>query len=208
VPGLVFGAVAIGYWALFGRKGGLLPLAPAWAPVFGMGPFALGTPLFTGFGAAPLRAAAIGGLSAVSVILASAATGGSPPYLDVSWELLARPAEAGPLADAASALGADLGPALAVAGWALAGLVMSLLSSRGTRGAAAAGLVVSVAVLIGTYRLWVLVDPTVTLDGGPVLNHVGGSLILVIAAIAAGPPARGGRPPDVTLREDARTRTR
>jgi hypothetical protein len=153
-------------------------------------PFGLTPPLLLGFAYGPVRAAAASGLSAFTLMAASASTGGSPPFLDVGPEFILDPL-GGSLEGVVSGAGDLVGPTIALLGWAAAGSLMSVFSVRGTRAMAGLGVLVGLGVMLGGYALWGLASGKDPFTTGDVLNHMAGSLILMVVVIAAGPPTHG-----------------
>ena len=190
LAGVVFAIVAGTWWLLIGRRGFFDGYAPATAPAAGVLPVGLTPPLLLGFVYGPVRAAAAAGLSALALMAASASTGGAAPFLDVAPEFFLDPL-GGSLEGVVGGTGDMVGPAIAMLAWAAAGSLMAAFSVRGTRAAAGLGTLAGLGVMLGGYALWGLASGADPFATGDVLNHMAGSLILMVVVIAAGPPTHG-----------------
>ncbi|GAB4279885.1 MAG: hypothetical protein Kow0056_13650 [Coriobacteriia bacterium] len=188
---MIFFAAAIAYWALLGRTGRFPALTPVAAPAFGVAPLALSPPLVLGFGTGPLTASFAAAWSAATLQAASAITGHSAPYLDVSLSMLYAPWEGPARLEAVAELITHPSFYITVVGWALGAAIMSLFSRSGTRTGAAAGVVLSSFVLLGAYGVLGVFGPEYATDLPQVMKHAAGSLILVAIVIALGAPTRG-----------------
>jgi hypothetical protein len=198
---LLGGAFALGaaaWWWFFARRSAGAAVLPLSAPVLGVARVPYLMPLLAGFSLPPLTAAAAAFVGGVLQLLASAASAQRAPYAAVGPQLLANPA-AGVLVGTNVAR-AFSSPAawIALLGWPLAALVMSLLSRRATRFSAVMGTVVGGGVLVGTNVLAGMA--TTVLHGGrsAALSWTGtafssslsGSLILIVLVIVLGAPVR------------------
>ena len=208
---LVAGLVARGYyllagsfalasgavWWYAGRSGAALPGALL-VPVLGMAKAAAAGPALLGYEVRPLKAAALSAYAGGLTMLASAATGGRAPYLDVGWELLVDPLGSRVEGGALRLLAATPAPLAIVAAWALAGALASLACARASRLAALGGSALAIAVLSGGYSLAGLIatafNASSTWTGEPLLTHMMASSILMVLVIAAGPPVRAEEP--------------
>jgi hypothetical protein len=194
LAGVVFALSATAFWLWLGRSGRLSALAPVAAPAFGMLPGAFALPLLLGFAVSPLNAALLAGWSAAALHTAAAMSGGTAPYLDVALGLFTRPWAGAARVEAVAELFATPGPVAAILAWAAAAAVMSLACRSGSRAGAVIGVVAGILVVVGGYALWGVFDPAVVVDGGPVLEHVAGSLILMTVVIGLGAPVWGASP--------------
>jgi hypothetical protein len=181
-------------WWFIGRGGSGL-LGALVAPALGAVKLAPAAPLLTGFVMRPVRAAVVGALGALATMIASAASGGRPPYLDVGLGWFLDPFSSRIITGSVRTLVEHPGPIAIVLAWAGAAAVMSLACSRASRGAAFGGLALGVGVLYGGYALADLVasafNASATWAGETLLASLTASSILVVLVIAAGPPVRG-----------------
>ncbi len=185
------------WWWLARRSPGsaVLPLA---APALASARLGLAQPLLAGFALPPLHAAASALMGGALAFLASAATLGSPPHLWVSPRLAVAPWDTAVTSVAVRQLLTTPSAYVALLAWPAAAAVMSVACSKATRFGAALGAVLGGTVLGGGYvladELAMRFDPSSALAVhwvNPSLAwSMGGSLILVLAAIALGPPLR------------------
>jgi hypothetical protein len=202
------GIAAAGLWVLsvvFGATGGLLwwftgrsdthMSGALLAPLLGLAKCAPAGGLLLGYEPRPGRAAALAAYAGGLTMLASAVSGGRPPYLDVGWNLLADPLGTRIPAGGVRLLLSTPAPAAIVVTWALAAAVMSHACSRATRKAALTGAALGMLTLYGGYALAqvisVQLNASATWTGESLLTHIMASSILVVIVVAAGPPVRG-----------------
>jgi hypothetical protein len=196
VLGSVFSALAITWWWFAARRhpgAAVLPLA---APLLGMARVPFVMPLLAGFTLPALPAAAAGFVGGLLQTLASSASGQPVPYAAVAPALLADPGRA--LHGAAGIQAAFLDPAawVALLGWPLAAVIMSLLCRRATRLSALLGAVLGSGVLVGMHLLarmaadFVHTGPAGDWTGSAFAVSMGGSLILVVLVAVLGAPVR------------------
>jgi len=185
VTGLVTGALAIAFWLSVGRHGRGETWLSLAAPVLGIGPFGLTPTLIAGYAFTPVRAAIAGGLAAASIMATSAASGVGPPFLDVVPVVLASPLSEGSSVGMEALL--SIGPLLAIVTSALAAWVVSLAAGRGSRPFAALGMLVGLGMSTAGAWATIAVNGSIT-ESTVLLNHVAGSLILMVVVIAVGPP--------------------
>jgi hypothetical protein len=185
--GLAAFAVLVAWWLATARHGDGDALLPAAAPVAGIAHCAPLTPLIAGFVYTPVRAAIAGGLSALTTITVSAATGGMPPLLQTGWEWVFTPWRSGVELD--RFLDALAGPALLLlpVSWALAAVLCSLACSRGGRSWAVAGAAAGLAVMAGSLAAWDALAPGEAMLAAAAVD-LGVSAALITAVVAAGPP--------------------
>lgn len=190
---LPFAVVSAAVWWFAGREGPGL-LAAVAAPPLGVITLAPAVPMLSGFASRPVRAAITSGYAAVLVMLASAASGGEAPYTAVGWKWLTEPLGTRVVAGAVRELLGTPAPLAVVAGWAVAGTVMSLACRRASRPAAVLGMFLAALVTYAGYAaadvLALAVDVSVTWTGDVLLRHLVASLILMVLVIVAGPPVR------------------
>ncbi|TLM74019.1 MAG: serine/threonine protein kinase, partial [Actinobacteria bacterium] len=149
---LVFAAVAA-YWWFVGRSGKGYAFTPILAPAFAVARCGFAIPMLLGFAFGPAWAALSSALSAAVVMTTAAAYRPIAPYLSVPLRFFSEPWNLGEHGGA-GAVWANPGAYVTVAAWGLAGLMMSLLSRRGTRRAAAAGMAAATAALVIGYVVW------------------------------------------------------
>lgn len=187
------GITGTAVWWFAGRRDAGFAGALA-GPVLGMPRISLATPLLLGFWLTPLRTAALAAYSAMITMLVSAVSGGRAPYIAVNWRFFADPLGSRVIAGAARTLMSEPSPIIIIATWALAGALMSLACSRGSRLAAFAGIGLAGATMWGGYTLAQLVSVAVngsmTWVGQGLLPYLTASLILVVLVAAAGAPPR------------------
>jgi len=207
---LVGAAVLIGgslwWWFLARRSAGaaVLPLA---APVLSTVRMGLAQPLLAGFSLTPLPAAATALLGGVLAAVASAVSATGAPYLTV-WAPYALDVWSAELATASiRALATSPAAYVALAGWPLAAVIMSLACSRATRVGALVGAVGGAAALAGSYLLADLVANGDAFArqwaGNDLAVGLTASLILVLLVAMLGAPVRAEKD-DTPLERAAR----
>ncbi len=163
-------------------------------PVLGLPRISLATPMLLGFWLTPLRTALLAAYSAMITMLVSAVSGGRAPYLAVDWRFFADPLGSRVIAGSVRTLLSEPSPIIIIATWALAGALMSLSCSRGSRLSAFVGAGLAGAALWGGYTLAQLtsqaVNGSMTWMGPGLLPYLTASLILVVLVAAAGAPPR------------------
>ncbi len=193
VGGLSFFALSAALWWFFGRRGSGLLTAFA-APALGALRVSPVTPLLAGFLFPPLRAAALSGAGAALTMLASAASGGRPPFTEVSRTFLLAPWTTATTEGSVRYLLADAAPLAVVVAWMLAGAITSLACRFSTRPAALFGVSLGAATLLGGYLLADSIatvgNTSMTWAGTGLLSALGASSILMVLVVAAGPPTR------------------
>lgn len=164
------------------------------APLLGIVKCAPAAPLLIGFAVPPLRAAALAAYAAAATLLVSAASGARAPYLTVDPRYFAEPLATRVGAGGVRLLFHSPAPIAVIAGWALAGAVMSVACARASRSAAFFGAGLAAAALYAGYAAAEVLSSAfngpVTWTGAALLPHVTASLILVVLVIAAGAPPR------------------
>jgi hypothetical protein len=189
----VYIVVMLVVWWLLGRRGSGL-LGALVAPPLAAVRLGLAAPLLTGFSIPPLRAGALGGMGAIVTIIASAASGGRPPYLLVNWEWFLDPFATRIVNGNVGALVQQPGTLAVIVAWTAAAVVMSLACQRASRVWALGGLAMSVGVLYAGYLLADVLANTfntsATWTGEALLVGLMASSILVVLVIAAGAPVR------------------
>ncbi len=191
---LVFGVAGSVVWWFAGRTGAAASGALL-TPVLGIAKGAPAGGVLLGYEVRPLKAAALAAYAAGLTMLASAASGGRAPYLDVGWRLLLDPLRSRVPNGGVRLLVSTPAPIAVIAAWALAAAVMSLACSRASRAAALAGGALGILTMYGGYVLADLLaahlNASATWIGEPLLTHVMASSILVVIVVTAGPPVRG-----------------
>lgn len=177
------------HWVVVGRHGEGDALLPAGGPLLGVARMAPAAPLLTGFAFPPLPAAIAGGVSALTTMLVSAATGGSAPLLTPGWSWLWRPWNGATAVDGALRTMGDPGVPIVVAAWALAAAVCSVLCGRRSRAAAAFGAAVGLAIMASGYALWGLLGGVAGLLPSAAID-LGVSAAAMIVIIALGAPSQ------------------
>jgi len=190
---LLWYLVALIAWWLAGRRGSGL-LGGLIAPPLSLARLATAAPLLTGFSIPPARAIVVGAVGAIVTMLASAASGGRPPYLLVDWRWFTDPFATRIVEGNISSLVQHPGPIAVIVGWAVAALVMSLACRRSSRLFALSGLALGIAILYVSYLLADLIgqafNASATWTGQTLLVSLMTSSILMVLVIAAGPPVR------------------
>jgi eukaryotic-like serine/threonine-protein kinase len=196
--GALFALGAVAWWWFMARRSAGASVLPLSAPVLGVAHVPYLMPLLAGFSLPPFSAAAAGLVGGVLQLLASAASAQGAPYVVVAPQLLVDPGKG--LLVAASVQAAFLDPAawIALLGWPVAALAMSVFARRATRFSAVLGTVVGGGVLVGANVLARMA--TVALDGPGAgadawtgtafAASLAGSLILMVLVIALGAPVR------------------
>jgi len=193
VGGVVLVAGTLWWWFLARRSAGaaVLPLA---APVLSVIRMGLAQPLLAGFSLTPLPAAVTALLGGVLAALASAVSGIGAPYLSV-WAPYALDLWHAELAVASiRTLATSPAAYIALAGWPIAAVIMSVACSRATRLGALVGAIGGSAALAGSYLLADLVagsgDPLGQWAGNGLAVGLTASLILVLLVAMLGAPIR------------------
>lgn len=184
----LFAVPALAYWAWRGRHGGGDALVPLLAPVAGIARVSAATPFVAGFVFEPVTALVSATLAGIAVMTVSAATGATPPFLDVDWRILVDPWSARVLAANIRAV-LSAGPLLAAVGWGVAAAVTSAFCRRGTRFAAGVGTLAGFGIMALAYGTWYTVGGGLSLF--TLLAHGGAALVAMTLVISLGPPARG-----------------
>lgn len=189
IAGLAFGVPAVALWIFRGRLGGGESFAPFAAPTLAIARCSLATPLVLGFMFEPLPAAAGGALSAVAVMIASAASGRGEPFLQVSWAFFTKPMEM--LSVSAGTFGSlvGIGQLAVVLSWALAAALCSFSCRRATRVSAIVGALLGGAVLSLGYSLWAAL-PGTAIALPSFAPEIAAGIMLVIVVVALGAPTR------------------
>jgi hypothetical protein len=189
----VWYVVALVAWWFAGREGSGL-LGALVGPPLSLARLAPAAPLLTGFSIPPLRAAVVGAIGAIVTMMASAASGGKPPYLIVDWRWFVDPFATRIVTGNVGSLVQHPGPVAVIVAWGAAALLMSYACQRASRLFALGGLVVAVAVLYAGYLLADLIatafNASATWTGQTLLVSLMASSILMVLVIAAGPPVR------------------
>jgi len=190
---LVLGITGVAVWWFAGRRDAGFAAALL-GPALGMPRISLATPMLLGFWLTPLRAAALCAYSATITLLVSAVSGGRAPYIAVDWRFFLDPLGSRVIAGSVRTLLSEPSPIIVVATWALAGALMSLACSRGSRLSAFVGAGLAGVALWGGYTLAELtsraVNGSMTWTGQGLLPYLTASLILVVLVAAAGAPPR------------------
>ena len=196
--GAAFAVGAALWWWFLARRSAGAAVLPLSAPVLGVARVGYLTPLLAGFSLPPLTAmaAALGG--GVLMLLASASSAQVAPYVAVSPGLLANPAAGLLVSTNVARAFTDPAAWVALLGWPVAALAMSLLSRRATRLSAVVGTVIGGGVLVGANVLARLASAALHGAGKASAAWTGtafawslaGSLILMLLVIALGAPVR------------------
>jgi hypothetical protein len=194
----LFALGSVAWWWFVARRRPLAAVLPLAAPVLGIARVPYLAPLLAGFALPPLPAAAAGLAGGVLQLLASSASAQSAPYVAVAPQLLVDPTRG--LLVATNVQAAFTNPAALVAllGWPVAALAMSLLARRATRFSAIVGAVVGGGVLVGANVLarmtaTALQQPAEAIaawSGTAFAVSLVGSLILVVLVTVLGAPVR------------------
>ena len=189
---------AVLWWWFVARRSGGAAVTPLAAPLLGLARVPYLTPLLAGFALPPLAAAAAGFVGGVLQLLASSASAQTAPFSAVAPRLLGDPTSG--LLVAANVRAAFLDPTawIALLGWPVAALLMSLLSRRATRLSALFGAVLGGVALVGAAVLarlaaFALHAPGRVAEawtGTGFVVSLAGSLILIVLVIAFGAPVR------------------
>lgn len=198
ILGVLFTIGAVVWWWFVARRSAGAAIVPLAAPVLGVAHVPFLTPLLAGFMLPPLPAAAAGLAGGVLQLLASSASAQSLPFSAVSPALLANPAAGVAVAPNVSAAFLDPAAWVALLGWPVAALLMSVLSRRATRLSAFIGAALGGGALVGAGVLARLAAsgmhaPAATANGWTGTGFavsLSGSLILVMLVIALGAPVR------------------
>ena len=189
-----FGVVTVAWWWFVGRRSSGAAALPLSAPLFAVARVPFAMPLLAGFVLPPLQAAAAALVGGALVLLAACASGTPAPYLAVDPLLFADPQR---VLLAAGATRAALGQPetwIALAGWPLSALAMSLLARRASRIFALLGALLGGAVLYAAYELAYRVasmqGPARPWTGSAFLVSLAASLILMGLVAALGAPLR------------------
>ncbi len=191
---VLVGLLGAAWWWLVARRSAGSAVLPLSAPVLGMARLAFSEPLIAGFTLPPARAAVTGLLGGMLTMLASAASQQGVPYLAV-WPPYALDVwNAGLAAENVRALVLSPATYVALAGWPLAALIMSVMCSRATRVGAIIGSIGGVACLVGSYLLAHLAAGALGLpdgwNGSELAVSAAASLILMLLVVALGAPPR------------------
>ncbi len=193
--GTGFALIAALYWWFVGRRSGGAAAGPLAGPLLGVAHVASATPLLLGFSLTPLRAAAASAMGASLTMLASAATGGLPPYVSVGWRLLLDPWHTRVTAGSVKLLTTSAAPLVMIAAWAIAGALMSLACSRASRPAAITGAALGAGALVGgtllAEEVALATDTLTGWTGAAFGQEMTASLILMVLVVALGAPTRG-----------------
>jgi eukaryotic-like serine/threonine-protein kinase len=187
LPLAVFALAAAAWWLTLGRRGDWSAVAPVLSPFFGVVGISPALPMLTGF-AQPgsLATAAAGAASAVTLILASFASGSwKPPFLQVGLEVVLDPLRAAGWKHAVPVSEWWLPALLMIAGWAVAAVVVSMSARRASRPAALAGVFAASLTMLLATAPWSTSTQRLVPEAAA---HVGLSLILMCVVIALGPP--------------------
>ena len=194
----LFAVGAALWWWFVARRSGGAAVTPLAAPVLGLARVPYLAPLLAGFVLPPLGAAAAAFVGGVLQLLASSASAQSAPFSAVTPRLLGDPRSS--LLVAAGVRAAFLDPAawVALLGWPVAALLMSLLSRRATRfsalfGAALAGCALTGAAFLARLTASALharAQTAAAWTGTGFAVSLAGSLILIVLVIALGAPVR------------------
>jgi hypothetical protein len=198
VLAVLFAIGAAVWWWFVARRSAGAAIVPLAAPVLGVAHVPFLTPLLAGFMLPPLPAAAAGLAGGVLQLLASSASAQSLPFSAVSPALLANPTAGVAVAPNVSAAFLDPAAWVALLGWPVAALLMSVLSRRATRVSAFIGAVLGGAALVGAGVLARLAASGMHAPAAVAKDWTGtgfavslsGSLILVMLVIALGAPVR------------------
>ncbi len=182
------------WWWLFARRSAGAAVLPLSGPILALARMAFAQPLLAGFSLPPLRAGVTAVLGGALTMVASAASLNPEPYLSVVPSYAFDIWHANLSAAAVAALVTSPGAWVALAGWPLAAIAMSLACSRATRLGATVGALAGSAILGGAYLLADRVAQATGTAGGyesPELAvTLGASLILVLLVAALGAPLR------------------
>jgi hypothetical protein len=195
--GALFALVASAYWWLFGRRNQAAAVIPLAAPLLAIARISPLAPILAGFSLPPLAAAATSGVSGLLAFSVAALSGTGAPYVRGEFGFLL---DWSKLSWAQTNLSAALTEPqlwIVLVAWVLAGVVMSLLSSRASRVLAVLGVLAATGILWAGYTLcarisgdagslWTGFDTTVAL---------GASLILGLLVCLLGPPMRAEEEP-------------
>lgn len=189
----VFAVVGGLMWWFVGREGAALSGALL-TPALGIARLAPAGSLLIAYETSVLRATLLGAYAGGLTMLASAASGGRAPYLDVDWRFFVDPLATRVTAGGLRELLSTPAPLAVIAAWAAAAGMMSLLCRFASRGAAVGGGFLGMLALYGGYSLADVIarslDASATWSGELLLPHLTASSILIVLVIAAGPPLR------------------
>ena len=184
--GAALGVLGAAFWIARGRLGRGDAVLPMYGPLLAMARGGLLVPLTAGLAFRPLPAAIASAAAALLTFGASALTGGTPPWLRVSPDLLLglNAGSVTPVTDSGTVVGAALALALV---WAAAGATCAAFASRGTRLAGFGGALAGGAILAAGYAGWAALAGAATAPSTfvPELIIAG---VVAIAAVVAGPP--------------------
>jgi len=186
--------VGVAWWWFLARRSPGAAVLPLAAPVLSVTRVGLAQPLLAGFSLRPMAAAATALLGGVLAALASAVSAKGAPYLEV-WAPYVADVWRVELASASiRALVTSPAAYVALLGWPLAAIVMSLACARATRLGAVIGAIAGAAVLGGFYYLAGLaanaLDTPGQWAGNSLAVSLGASLILMLLVTALGAPIR------------------
>jgi len=182
------------WWWLVARRSAGAAVLPMAAPVLAVSRMSLAQPLLAGFALTPVPAAVTALLGGVLASLASAVSAKGVPYLSV-WAPYALDIWRADLAMASiRTLATSPSAYVALAGWPVAAVIMSVACGRATRLGALVGTVGGSAALAGAYLLADLIatgNSTVgQWAGNDLLVGIVASLILVLLVAMLGAPIR------------------
>jgi len=186
--------VGVAWWWFLARRSPGAAVLPLSAPLLSVTRAGLAQPLLAGFSLRPLPAAVTALLGGVLAALASAVSAKGAPYLAVWAPYVADIWRAELAAASIRALVTSPAAYVALAGWPLAAVVMSLMCGRATRVSAMVGAVAGIAVLGGAYVLAGRVAHVTGAAGQWAGNSLAvalvASLILIMLVAALGAPIR------------------
>jgi eukaryotic-like serine/threonine-protein kinase len=196
--GVMFALGAVAWWWFVARGSAGASVLPLAAPVLGVARVPYLAPLLAGFSLPPLPAAAAAFVGGVLQLLASAASGQGVPYAAVTPALLANPARGVLMGARVQHAFLDPSAWIALLGWPVAALVMSLFARRATRfsafvgAAAAGGMLVGAHVLarMASLALHGAATASAAWTGTSFAASLAGSLILMVLVIVLGAPVR------------------
>lgn len=192
-PAALFALVSATVWWFAGREGAGLG-GSLGVVALGLVRIGLSGPLLLGYRITPLRAAILSAYSGGLLMLASAASGGRAPFVEIGWRILVEPLGTRVAAGGVAGLLSTPAPLAALAAWAAAAALASAIGSRATRLAGLGGGVLGLVVLYGGYTMAGLIaaafGSTQAWSGSPLLVALAAAGLILIALVAAGPPYR------------------
>lgn len=182
------------WWWFAARRSAAAAVLPLSAPLLSIVRVPYAQPLLAGFALAPRQAALAATVGGSLTMIASAASGFGPPYAFTDWRLAVDVWDAVLAVANLHQLFTSPAALVALAGWPLGALAMSLLSRRASRPAAAAGALLGAGIIYGFASLADLITREIGRSGrfsGPLVGaSLAASLILVLLVVLAGPPVR------------------